>query len=46
MVKLHTADWPQAFVAVQVTIVVPSGKQLPDGGVLLASTPLVTKGAG
>ncbi len=32
-VKLHSAVWPQASLAVQVTVVVPIGNVLPLGGV-------------
>jgi hypothetical protein len=35
----------QAFVAVQVTKVVPNGKKLPGGGEQLARVPLVTCGS-
>ena len=34
IVKVQLALPPQAFVAVQVTIVVPSGNELPEGGVI------------
>ena len=30
--KLHVAVFPEASVAVQLTVVVPSGKLVPDGG--------------
>ena len=32
-VKLQLVTWPQLLVAVQVTVVVPSGNELPLGGV-------------
>ena len=32
-VKLQLVIWPQLLLAVQVTVVVPSGKELPLGGV-------------
>jgi hypothetical protein len=38
-VKLHVAVLPDVSVAVQVTVVVPTGKQDPDGGLQLAVTP-------
>jgi hypothetical protein len=39
MVNEQVAVFPEASVAVQVTIVVPDGKLLPDGGVQTAVTP-------
>jgi hypothetical protein len=30
--KLQVAEFPDASVAVQVTVVAPNGKQVPDGG--------------
>ena len=36
--KLHD-DWPPALVAVQLTIVVPSGKLEPEAGVQFTVTP-------
>lgn len=38
------ATWPQPFVARQITVVTPSGKQEPDGGLQLSSAPLLTVG--
>ncbi len=38
-VKEQVAVLPEASVAVQVTVVVPTGKQSPDGGVQLTVTP-------
>ena len=38
-VKVHVAVLPDVSVAVQVTVVVPTGKQDPDGGLQLAVTP-------
>ena len=40
------AIFEQALVAKQVTVVTPTGKQLPLGGVQPANTPLNTVGAG
>jgi hypothetical protein len=37
---------PQAFVATQVTVVVPYGKKLLEGGVQLTRVPLDTCGGG
>jgi hypothetical protein len=37
--NVHVAVLPDVSVAVQVTVVVPSGKQLPDGGVQVTTTP-------
>ena len=34
-VKLQFTDWPQVSLAVQVTVVVPSGNVLPLGGLQL-----------
>src|SRR5215471_17552424 len=34
-VKLHCALWPQASLATQVTVVIPTGKVLPLGGLQL-----------
>ena len=31
-VKLHVEEFPDASVAVEVTVVMPSGKVLPEGG--------------
>ena len=39
MVKLHVAVLPDASVAVQVTVVTPSGKQEPLGGLHTTTTP-------
>src|ERR1044071_8666619 len=39
MVKLQVAVLPDASVAVQVTVVTPTGKQLPDGGLQTTVTP-------
>ena len=38
-VKLQVAVLPEASVAVQVTVVVPTGKQLPEGGLQTTTTP-------
>lgn len=38
-VKEQVAVLPDASVAVQVTVVVPTGKHVPDGGVQVAVTP-------
>ena len=38
-VKLQVAVLPEASVAVQVTVVTPTGKQLPEGGVQTTVTP-------
>jgi hypothetical protein len=38
-VKLHVAVLPDASVAVQVTVVAPTGKHEPDGGVQTTTTP-------
>ena len=38
-VKLQVAVLPEASVAVQVTVVTPVGKQLPEGGVQTTVTP-------
>ena len=38
-VKLHVAMLPDASVALQVTVVVPTGKQDPDGGMHDVVTP-------
>ncbi len=48
-VKLQLDVLPEASVAVQVTVVTPVGKQLPDGGVHTTVTPAqlsVATGAG
>ena len=37
-VKLQVAVWPQASLAVQVTVVVPTGKVLPLGGLQVTVT--------
>jgi hypothetical protein len=37
--KEQDAVLPAASVAVQVTVVIPSGKQVPDGGLQLIETP-------
>src|SRR5687767_700468 len=42
----HETDWPQLFVAVQVTGWMPTGRHAPDGGLQLASAPFPTMGAG
>ena len=39
MVKLQVAVLPDASVAVQVTVVTPVGKQLPEGGLQTTVTP-------
>ena len=39
MVKLQVAVLPEASVAVQVTVVTPTGKQLPEGGLQTTVTP-------
>src|SRR6476660_8007144 len=39
MVKLQVAVLPEASVAVQVTVVTPAGKQLPEGGLQTTTTP-------
>ena len=44
-VKLHDAE-PAEFIAVQVTVVVPSGKVEPDGGVQVTVAPFVAVGVG
>jgi hypothetical protein len=47
--KLHEAVLPAASVAVQVTVVVPTGKTEPDGGLQTMTTlpvPPLTRGAG
>ena len=44
-VKVHRLV-PQALVATQVTVVVPKGKKLLEGGVQLTSVPLETCGGG
>ena len=44
-VKLHDAE-PAEFVAVQVTVVVPTGKTEPDGGVQVTVAPFVAVGVG
>lgn len=50
MVNEHEADPPQGSVTVQVTVVVPTGKKEPDGGLQLAVKPAgqssVTVGGG
>ena len=38
-VKLQVAVLPEASVAVQVTVVTPMGKQLPEGGLQTTTTP-------
>src|SRR6185295_15494119 len=38
-VKLQVAVLPEASVAVQVTVVTPTGKQLPEGGLQTTVTP-------
>src|SRR6185295_18502831 len=38
-VKLQVAVLPEASVAVQVTVVTPTGKQLPEGGLQTTTTP-------
>src|SRR5262249_48359976 len=38
-VKLHAAVLPEASVAVQVTVLTPSGKHDPDGGLQAVVTP-------
>jgi len=38
-VKLQVAVLPEASVAVQVTVVTPTGKQLPEGGLHTTTTP-------
>ena len=38
-VKVQVAVLPEASVAVQVTVVVPAGKQLPEGGLQTTTTP-------
>ena len=48
-VKLLLADWPQASVALQLTLVVPIGKLVPLGGtqlVVIGGKPPLTVGAG
>ena len=37
--KLHEAWFPDVSEAVQFTVVVPAGKQVPDGGEQLAVDP-------
>ena len=44
-VKLHEAE-PAEFVAVQVTVVVPTEKVDPEGGVQVTVAPLVAVGVG
>jgi hypothetical protein len=39
IVKLQVAVLPEASVAVQVTVVTPTGKQLPEGGLHTTVTP-------
>ena len=39
MVKLQVAVLPEASVAVQVTVVTPTGKQLPEAGLQTTTTP-------
>ena len=39
MVKVQVAVLPEASVAVQVTVVTPTGKQLPEGGLHTTVTP-------
>ena len=39
MVKVHIAMFIDASLAVQVTVVVPTGKQNPEAGVQLAVAP-------
>ena len=39
MVKLQVAVLPEASVAVQVTVVTPTGKQVPEGGLQTTVTP-------
>src|ERR1700741_1788936 len=39
IVKLQVAVLPDASVAVQVTVVTPTGKQLPEGGLHTTTTP-------
>src|SRR4030095_9138111 len=38
-VNVQVAVFPEASVAVQVTVVTPTGKQLPDGGLQTTTTP-------
>jgi hypothetical protein len=38
-VKLHVAVWPAASVAVDITVVVPTGKTEPEAGLLTTVTP-------
>ena len=44
----HEAEWPVPSVAVQLTVVGPSGKELPLGGtqVILAMLPQVLEAVG
>ena len=44
-VNVHSARL-QGLLASQTTVVTPSGKQKPDGGLHWTSTPLFTMGAG
>nr|WP_239587708.1 hypothetical protein [Bacillus pakistanensis] len=44
--KVHVLVFPNASVAIQVTVVVPVGKNEPDAGVQTAVTPGLTVGSG
>jgi len=46
ILKTHSADAPQAFDAMQVTDEMPTGKQLPDGGLHPTRAPFTTVGTG
>jgi hypothetical protein len=46
-VKLHIAMFIEASFAVQVTVVVPTGKQVPEAGMQLAVAPIqLSEGVG